>query len=454
MGAQGPEAATTVPDKAGIAGKAETTDWALRAVIFLGLAYLVYLNISQASFDPLVRLMEKHGWSRALVRPSLMWALMGTLMLVFRTVLWLRYRPHEPVLFADAPFLTVIIPAYNEGAMVAKSVASVAAARYPRERLEILVVDDGSTDDTWSHIERAANEHPELVTKIRFRSNGGKRAALAAGIRRARGEVVVTIDSDSVIDEGTLLSIAGPLREPGVGAVAGKVVVYNRREGLIPRMLHVRFVLSFDFLRSVQSTYGTVYCCPGALSAYRTSVLREVLPEWETQQFLGVACTYGEDRALTNYILRQGYDAVYQRTAVVHTVVPVTYAKLCRMYLRWDRSYIREEVRFAGDVVWKRPPVPRLIGAVDSLITNFRYPVSLAAMPLLLLFSIEDPMSLLRLLTVMGAMAGLNMLYYLRSELSWDFLFGIFYAYFAFFTLFWVFPYAAATLRARSWLTR
>jgi hyaluronan synthase len=429
-------------------------DWALRGAIFAGLACLVYLNLSYDSFHPLIRLMEKHGWYRSLARPSLLWALMGTLMLGFRTVLWLRYRPHVPVPFESAPPLTVIIPAYNEGGMVAKSIESVAAAHYPRDRLQIVVVDDGSVDDTWVHIERAAAAFPEIVTCVRFPENRGKRAALAEGIRRARGEIVVTIDSDSVIEDGTLLSIAGPFRDVNVGAVAGKVLVYNRASGLIPRMLHVRFVLSFDFLRSVQSTYRTVYCCPGALSAYRTSVLRDVLPEWETQKFLGVACTFGEDRALTNFILARGFDSVYQGTAVVHTVVPETYIRLCKMYLRWDRSYIREEIRFATAIVWKRPAIPRAIAAVDSIITNLRYPVSLTALPLLFMVSIDDPRTVLRLLMVMGAMAGLNMLYYLRSERSWDFLFGIFYAYFSFFTLFWVFPYAAATLRARSWLTR
>lgn len=430
------------------------TDRVLRGAIFLGLVYLVYVNVSYDSFHPVIRLMEKHSWSRVLARPSMLWALMGTIMLGFRTVLWFRYRPHAPATPEDAPPLTVIIPAYNEGAMVAKSIESVVAARYPRGRLEILIVDDGSTDDTWTHIERVAGRYPGIVTKIRFRENRGKRAALAEGFRRGRGEVVVTIDSDSVIGEDTLLSIVGPFRNPGIGAVAGKVLVYNRQEGLIPRMLHVRFVLSFDFLRSVQSTYGTVYCCPGALSAYRASVLREVLPDWEAQEFLGVGCTYGEDRALTNFIMNRGCDTVYQSTAVVHTVVPATYAKLCRMYLRWDRSYIREEIRFAGGVVWKRPPLPRMIAVLDSLITNLRYPVGLAALPMLVLFSIDDPIAFLRLMAVIGAMAGLNMLYYLRSEFSWDFLFGIFYAYFSFFTLFWIFPYAAATLRARSWLTR
>jgi hyaluronan synthase len=88
--------------------------------------------------------------------------------------------------------------------------------------------------------------------------------------------VLVTIDSDSVIDPAALLALAGALRDRRVGAAGGKVAVLHREQGLIPRMLAVRFVLSFDFLRAVQSTHGTVYCCPGALAAYRASAVRPV----------------------------------------------------------------------------------------------------------------------------------------------------------------------------------
>jgi len=353
----------------------------------------------------------------------------------------------------NAPSLTVIIPAYNEGAMVMQAIDSVVRARYPRERLEIFVIDDGSRDDTWTHIQRAAARHPELVTTQRFAQNRGKRAALEAGFRRARGSIVVTIDSDSVIERNALLAIAGPFRDPRVGAVAGKVAVYNREDGVIPRMLHVRFVLSFDMLRAAQSTYGTVYCCPGALSAYRLPVVREVLDPWLSQTFMGAPMTYGEDRALTNFILARGYDTVYQRTAVVHTVVPHTYARLCKMYLRWDRSYVREEIRFAG-IVWKRPLKARLIALVDSTITNLRYPVSYLILAMLITLIVAHPLTLLRLLFAIGFMSTFYMLYYLRSERSWDVIYGVFYSYFSFFTLFWVFPYAVLTVRARSWLTR
>jgi hyaluronan synthase len=428
-------------------------DGLYRAAILLGLAATLYLSFRWSLFQPLLHTVEEHHWTRFIVHPSILWMLMGLLMLLFRTLLWFRYRTPENAGYAEAPPLTVIIPAYNEGPMVAQSIDSVAAAHYPLGKLEIFVVDDGSRDDTWEHIEAAARRHPGLVTTLRFAENRGKRAALEAGFRQARGEVIVTIDSDSVIERGTLLAMAGPFRNPKVGAVAGKVTVYNRGEGLIPRMLKVRYALSFDYLRAVQSTYGTVYCCPGALAGYRASVVRAVLDHWVKQKFMGVACTYGEDRSMTNYILAQGYDTVYQRAAVVHTVVPRSYKKLCKMFLRWDRSYIREELRFAS-IVWKRPLAARIIAVADALVTNLRYPISWAALGLLVAIFVWHPATLLRFLCAIGLVAAFNMLYYLRSERSWDFVYGIFYSYYSAFALFWIFPYAVLTVRAKSWLTR
>jgi len=396
---------------------------------------------------------EKEGVGALWLRPTVIWIGMGLVLLLLRTLLWMRYKPFASASAAEAPRLTVIIPAYNEGAMVESSIASVTAADYPRERLEILVVDDGSTDDTWRYIERAAKRHPGLVVAIRLPKNLGKRGALAEAFRRASGEIVVTVDSDSLIEPGALLAAVGPFRDARIGAVAGKVAVQNRGDGVIPRMLHVRFVLSFDFLRSAQSMFRTVYCCPGALSAYRMRVVRAVLEAWERQTFLGTPCTYGEDRALTNMILSEGYDAVYQRTAVVHTVVPTTYSKLCRMFLRWDRSYIREEFRFAR-VVWTRPPLWRALALYESTITNLRFPVAYVSIVLWAVHAVDDPSSIGRMLLAIMVVSTLYTLYYLRSERSWDFVFGILYGFFSFFALTWIFPYAALTVRARGWLTR
>jgi hyaluronan synthase len=376
--------------------EADLSEWLVRCAIVACLAAFFYAGLSGRVFQPLFSDVKTVHWSKVFVRPSMVWGTMGLLLLSFRTALWFYYRPFPSVGAADAPHLTVIIPAYNEGQMVEKSIDSVAAANYPSDRLEIIVVDDGSKDNTWQYIRQTADRFPGLVTPVRFLENRGKRAALEAGFRQAKGEIVVTIDSDSVIEPDTLLAIAGPFRDPSIAAVAGKVAVYNRQRGAIPRMLHVRYM---------------------------------------------------------NFILSQGYDAVYQRTAVVHTNVPETYAKLCKMYLRWDRSYIKEEIRFAG-ILWKRPLPSRLISLIDATITNLRYPVGYLVLVLLTVMMLSHPATFLRLFFAIGLMSVLNVLYYLRSERSWDFIYGVLYSYFSFFALFWVFPFAVFTVRSRSWMTR
>lgn len=425
--------------------------WLVYAAILLGLAIVDYYSVGGISQHVLALIKQHRSW-RLVVYPGLLWILMGVVLILFRTCVWMFYRPAVPAARDTAPSLTVVIPAYNEGAMVLQSIQSVIDADYPRDRLEVLVIDDGSSDDTWSYIRQAAERYPALVTPLRHERNRGKRAALAWGFERARGEILVTIDSDSVIERGALLALAGPFRDLRIGAVAGKVLVYNR-QGLIPRMLHVRYILSFDLLRSVESAYRTVFCCPGALTALRAAAVHGVLARWKDQRFLGRACTFGEDRALTNFLLEAGYDTVYQRSAVVRTMVPTLYPKLCKMFIRWDRSYVREEIRFAR-IVWKRPLPARLIALYDRAITNLRYPVQYASLALLVVMTAQEPQVLLRTLTGMGIVSLLNMLYYLRSERSIGFVYGVVYTYFAAFALFWIFPYAALTVRARAWLTR
>lgn len=423
------------------------------SLIVLGLAALLASFFSGGLARPLRPVLQSADMGAVATTLGLFGIGLGLVTLAGRTLLWFFYRPHQPAAIERAPTLTVVIPAYNEGPMVELSIESVAAARYPRDRLEILVVDDGSTDDTWTHIQRAADRHPGLVTAVKLDRNQGKRAALATGFRAARGTILVTIDSDSVIEPGALLAMAGPFRDPRVGAVAGKVSVLNRDGGLIARMLHVRFVLSFDFQRSVQSMYRTVYCCPGALAGYRASVVREVLEPWLGQRFLGAPCTFGEDRALTSAILERRYDTVYQGNAVVHTIVPETYDRLCRMFLRWDRSHVREELRFLR-IMWKRPAVPLAAAAAEKLVAALGLPVGGLLLGMLAVAAVADPTLLPRLLIVIGAGAAFSMLYYLYQERSMRFVHGILYSYFALFTLWWVFPYAVATVRSRSWGTR
>lgn len=425
----------------------------LQIAILLALAAIVHAVLGGTVARLVGRAVAARSLDPSLVGPGVVWVSLGVVMLVVRTLLWIAYRPQAAVEYDAAPAMTVVIPAYNEGATVERAIDSVAGADYPAGRLQIVVVDDGSTDDTWACIVRAAARHGARVTTLRLAKNCGKREALAAGFRIARGSIYVTIDSDSVIERDALLAMAGPFRDPRVGAVAGKVAAWNRDGGVISRMLHVQFILSFDVQRSAQSTCRTVYCCPGALAAYRASVVKRVLQPWLAQRFLGARCTYGEDRALTNDILACGFDSVYQSNAVVHTLVPTTYRGLCRMYLRWDRSHVREELRFLR-IVWRRPLAPMLFATIEKTMFGLGIPVGWVALAMLALAIAADPTVGIKLLLAIGIGGAFSMLYFLCSERSMRFVHGILYAYFAFFALWWIFPWAIMTVRSRSWLTR
>ncbi len=373
---------------------------------------------------------------------------------VMRTVLWARYQPY-PLGEGPLPALTVILPAYNEGAMVAKAIDAVAACDYPAELLEIICIDDGSTDDTWTHILRGKERYPHLVQTIRFAENRGKKEALYAGFTQGRGEIFVTVDSDSVVAKDALRHLVAPLMQDGqMGAVAGNVKVYNRRQAASwAKMQGVRFV-NLDYLRASQSRYGTVVCTPGSLSAYRRAALLPHLTAWRRQTFLGAPCPHSEDRALTNFILRGGYYTCYQRTAVVHTLVPETYRGVCRMYLRWERGNVRESFVQLGYLFTRYRPKHRLLPMVEFFLAQLEYPLTLLFGAILLASAVVYPPILVKFLALLGLGSLLNLTYYLWLERDLEFVYGVVYSYYAFFLLQWIYPYAFFTVRDRHWLTR
>jgi hyaluronan synthase len=304
-------------------------------------------------------------------------------------------------------------------------------------------------------MDRARKRFPHLIKAIRFPHNRGKKEGLYAGFTQGRGEFLVTIDSDSIVAPDTIKQIIAPmLQDPKVGAVAGNVKVYNRAQCLLARMLAVRFVLAFDFLRASQSMYGAVSCTPGALSAYRRQALSGILKQWRHQTFLGLPATIGEDRALTNFVMRQGFYIAYQRPAVVHTVVPETYRGLCRMYLRWDRANFREnwvQLQFIFTNYRKKHWV---LPIVDFFITQVEFPLSYLFLGLLLASFFIYPLVMVKFFAGMGVFTLIYMYYYIQQERDLEFIYGILYSYFAFFFLNWVQPWAFLTVRNDRWLTR
>jgi len=429
-------------------------DLALKILVPAFLLLCLVAALKFGSFDGYLQLLSKQSFTTPLLALGAIFTLALLAFQVVRTVLWWRYRPYTPPA-GPLPLVTVIIPAYNEGAMVEKSIYSVAASDYPHDRLEVIVIDDGSRDDTWDYIDRARKRYPRLIRAIRFPRNRGKKEGLYAGFTQGRGEFFVTIDSDSVITPDTIRQVVAPmLADPRVGAVAGNVKVFNRLRSLMARMLAVRFVLAFDFLRASQSMYGAVTCTPGALSAYRRSALLPILEDWRRQTFLGLPATIGEDRALTNFVLRQGFYTVYQRSALVYTVVPETYKGLCKMYLRWDRSNFRESWVQLNFLFTRYRRQDRVLPVIDFFLTELEFPLTYLFLGLLVAACFAYPLLMLKFIAGLGVFTLVWMYYYIQQERDLEFIYGILYSYFAFFFLNWVRPYAFITLRNGRWLTR
>jgi hyaluronan synthase len=241
------------------------------------------------------------------------------------------------------PDLAIIVPAYNEGLAVARTIDACMSLQYPRDKLEIVVVNDGSTDDTWTNMLIAASSYPPgAVRCLHLGSNQGKRAAMAAGIRATSAEILIFVDSDSMPEPDGVRRLVQVFTDPRVGAASGLTMVRNSEVNALTRMQQARYYVSFQLLKAAESVLGAVACNPGCFSAYRRSAVLMVLNRWEHQRFLGIECTFGDDRSLTNMILRKGWVSTYHSGAVAWTDVPENYRKFFKQQLRWKKSWLRE----------------------------------------------------------------------------------------------------------------
>lgn len=421
----------------------------IAAVAAAGLHYAEEIDLARDK-------LRQNLWGEVFFLSGLFFVLINGSILVWRIVLFRRYRPVEACADELLPRCTVIVPAYNEGRQVMGTLLSLARSDYPREKLQFIAVDDGSVDDTWTWIMRAKRELKGRVLSIRLPKNQGKRHALHAGFKRSEGDVLVTVDSDSEVDRDTLRKLVSPfVANEQVGAVAGNVRVLNRREGLLPRMLDVTFLYSFDFIRAGQSMVNTVMCTPGALSAYRRHIVDGIMDEWAAQTFMGRPANIGEDRAMTNLILKAGYHVHFQQDAYVYTQVPVRYKNLCKMFLRWARSNIRETLvmsRFA----FRRFRKGSMLGARINLLAGW---MGMCLGPVFWAVTFAHLMtlpSLYGLQILCGIVVGTSLpagLYCWRQR-SMDGLWGYVYGVFWFVALSWITPYALLTPQKSGWLTR
>lgn len=375
---------------------------------------------------------------------------------LYNLFLYFRYKAIKSVGDTELPTVTVIVPAYNEGKQVWATLMSLADSDYPMHKLQLLAVDDGSKDDTWYWMKEAKKVLGDRVTLFQQPKNMGKRHALYRGFNLGTGEVFVTVDSDSIVKKDTLRNLVSPfVVNEKCGAVAGNIQVLNNQNAVLPKMLNVSFVLSFEFRRSAESQLNTVLCTPGALAAYRSEAVFACLPAWINQTFMGQPSDIGEDRAMTNMILKQGYHVLFQRNAYAYTNVPEKYKGLYKMFIRWGRSNVRENIVMAKYVFTnfrKETKVgPRLLFISQALKIIMTYPFLL----FMLYFIISHPILFLTstLLSIL-VISTFPVLFYAKrytiSKAFWAYAYSILFT----FGLFWITPYAIATANRRGWLTR
>jgi cellulose synthase/poly-beta-1,6-N-acetylglucosamine synthase-like glycosyltransferase/peptidoglycan/xylan/chitin deacetylase (PgdA/CDA1 family) len=269
--------------------------------------------------------------------------------------------------------VSVVVPAYNEKEGIEAAVRSLVASRHP---VEVVVVDDGSTDGTADIVE--ALGLPQ-VTVIR-QENAGKPAALNTGIRAARHDLVVLVDGDTRFEPETVGRLVQPFADPAVGAVSGNAKVGNRR-GLLGRWQHIEYVMGFNLDRRLYDVLQCMPTIPGAIGAFRRRALLDVG---------GVSDdTLAEDTDLTAAVVRAGWKVVYEQTARAWTEAPATWGQLWKQRYRWCYGTLQAMWKHRRAVI-ERGPSGRFgrRGLVAMALFQVLLPLAAPAMDAYLLYGL------------------------------------------------------------------
>jgi biofilm PGA synthesis N-glycosyltransferase PgaC len=265
-------------------------------------------------------------------------ALLSTFLVVlvvrYVLLLWLGYLHHiEGHAGRDsgvAPHVTVIVPVFNEEAVIVPALRALLELRYPW--FDIVVVDDGSRDRTYAMASALAGRYGNTTLRVVTKRNGGKASALNTGVALARSPFVLCMDGDSRLSPDTLRFAMRHFSNPRVGAVAGNVKVVNRNN-LWTRLQALEYIEGLNMLRRAQGFVRAVNIVPGPIGVFRRDVLLRV-GGYDTD-------TYAEDADLTLKILTDGWQIVYEDRAIAWTEAPEGLLDVIKQRYRWTRGILQ-----------------------------------------------------------------------------------------------------------------
>ncbi|SPT96343.1 putative hyaluronate synthase [Lysinibacillus capsici] len=356
------------------------------------------------------------------------------------------------------PGVSIIIPVFNEEEWIHRTISSCINQYYPVDKLEVIVVDDCSTDRTeekaYDMINLIHQEGERFKTNDRLKfyklpQNGGKREALVAGVHQAKHDLVVFVDSDSFLEPHAIRNLVQPFQDPKMGGVAGRTEVENKFTNALTKLQTVRYYIAFRIMKAAEAWFDTVTCLSGPLACYRKELILKNETAWLNQKFLGQPATFGDDRSMTNYILKT-HRTGYQDNAICSTIVPSDTKVFLSQQMRWKRSWLRESLR-AFLFMWKKEPFMFfffIIGLIVPIAAPIVVVYNLIYVPVM--YGIFPTTFLIGLL-LMAMLMSLAHLFFRKSKLwGFGFIFVLYYE----FILLWQMPVAWVTFWKSTWGTR
>jgi hyaluronan synthase len=257
---------------------------------------------------------------------------------VFVWMIWLGRavlsRFGKPVVNDFRTSVSVVVPAYREDPAILMQCLTTWLAQNP---MEIIVVPDVADEDVRRRLEALSDPRVRVLVI----EHHGKRSALGVGIRAARGELVVLVDSDTRWEPGLLDAVQMPFIDPMVGGVGTHQNVYQRTSSVWRRiadwLVNLRY---YDYVPAM-GRKGGVACLSGRTAAYRRRAVMAVLDNLENEFFLGRRCLAGDDGRLTWLILACGYKTVHQSSARALSMFPSSLHAFMKQRIRWSRNSYR-----------------------------------------------------------------------------------------------------------------